>query len=374
MAPFHGSLPDKSGAREYLGATMERRNDRWLSTALRIAPLLLFFWMVRAQLIPIALGALFALLLDPLKRRLAKRSPWLARQAPLILTAGSIILVVIPFVLIAASVVTSAQGFLAGGLSDILGRLQGFASAHFAGIADSLGLPADSLRNSAASLAQKVGGAVAGFASGVASSLPGQLVELFLFVLALYYFLRDGAALLRWLMRLSPFPEHDTDELFTSIRDTVHGAIFGQLATSLVQGGLTLIALYAFKIPGALMFGIIAMLLSVVPLIGTTPVTVGAAIYLLASSRFGAAAGMGVAAAVIGVSDNVVRPWVQSSQTRMHPLVTLLSIFGGIEVIGAAGVFLGPVIAAMAIWTIDLYAGMHRKPSTSLAPAAPASP
>jgi predicted PurR-regulated permease PerM len=351
-----------------------QRDERWLSTALRLAPLLLFFWMVRAQLVPIFLGALFALLLDPLKRRLARRSPWLARQAALVLTVGSLILVVIPFVLIAANVVSSAQSFLAGGFTDILGRLQTFATTHFAGLADRFDLPVESLRTGAANLAQRIGGSIAGFASGVASSLPGQIVELFLFVLALYYFLRDGASLLRWLVRLSPFPEHDTDELFASIRETVHGAIFGQLATSLVQGGLTLIALYAFKIPGALMFGIIAMLLSVVPLVGTTPVTVGAAIYLLASGRFGAAAGMAAAAVVIGISDNVVRPWVQSSQTRMHPLVTLLSIFGGIEVLGAAGVFLGPVIAAMAIWTIDLYAGMHRKPSTSLPPTPPTAP
>jgi predicted PurR-regulated permease PerM len=338
-------------------------NDRWLSTALRVAPLLLFVWMVRSEIVVIALGGLFALLLDPLKRRLARRSPWLARQAPLLLTLGAIVLVVIPFVFIAARVVVSAQSFLAGGLVDIVGRLQTFAITHFAGLADRLNIPIESIKSGAVNLAQRMGGSVAGLASGIASSLPGQVVDLFLFVLALFYFLRDGAALLRWLMRLSPFPEHDTDELFSSIRDTVHGAIFGQLATSMVQGGLTMIALYLFKIPGALMFGIIAMLLSVLPLIGTTPVTVGAALYLLASGRLGAAAGMAVAAGVIGISDNVVRPWVQSSQTRMHPLVTLLSIFGGLEVLGAAGVFLGPVIAAMTIWTVDLYAGLHRRPS-----------
>jgi predicted PurR-regulated permease PerM len=344
--------------------------DRWLSTALRVAPLLLFVWMVKSELVVIALGGLFALLLDPLKRRLSRRSPWLARQAPIVLTVGSVVLVVIPMVLIAARVVVSAQSFLAGGLVDIVGRLQTFAIKHFAGLADTLNIPIESIQRGAVNLAQRVGGSVAGLASGVATSLPGQIVDLFLFVLALFYFLRDGAALLRWLMRLSPFPEHDTDELFASIRDTVHGAIFGQLATSMVQGGLTLIALYAFKIPGALMFGIIAMLLSVVPLVGTTPVTVGAAIYLLASGRLGAAAGMTVAAGIIGISDNVVRPWVQSSQTRMHPLVTLLSIFGGLEVLGAAGVFLGPVIAAITIWTVDLYAGLHNKPSLDPVPEA----
>lgn len=346
------------------------RNERWLSVALRVAPLILFVWMVRSELVVVALGGLFALLLDPWKRRLSRRSPWLARQAPTLLTVGSIFLVVIPLVFVAARVVVSAQSFLAGGLGDIAGRLQTFAAEHFAGLAERLDLPVESLRSGAVNLAQRIGGSIAGLASGVASSLPGQIVDLFLFVLALFYFLRDGAALVRWLMRLSPFPEHDTDELFASIRDTVYGAIVGQLATSMVQGGLTLIALYFFKIPGALMFGIIAMLLSVVPLVGTTPVTVGAAVYLLASGRLGAAAGMIVAAGVIGISDNVVRPWVQSSQSRMHPLVTLLAIFGGLEVLGAAGVFLGPVIAAIAIWTIELYADRHRKAARAPEPPA----
>ena len=150
--------------------------------------------------------------------------------------------------------------------------------------------------------------------------------------------------------------------------------IIGQLATSAVQGGLTTLALYLFDIPSALMFGIIATLLSVLPLIGTTPVTLGAAVYLLASGRPGAAAGMAVAAALIGLSDNVVRPWVQSTNAQMHPLLTLLAIFGGIELLGAAGVFLGPVIAAMAIWTIDLYAGSHWKRPSEAPPEPPVRP
>jgi predicted PurR-regulated permease PerM len=150
----------------------------------------------------------------------------------------------------------------------------------------------------------------------------------------------------------------------------VHGAVVGQLATSAVQGGLTILALHLFDIPGALLFGTIATLLSILPMIGTTPVTLGATLYLLASGRMGAAAGMAITAVLIGLSDNVVRPYVQSTQTRMHPLLTLLSIFGGIELFGAAGVFLGPVIAAIAQWTLETYATLREKqaPRVEIAP------
>jgi len=92
------------------------------------------------------------------------------------------------------------------------------------------------------------------------------------------------------------------------------------------------------------------------------PVTVGATLYLFASGRIGAGIGMAIAAVVIGISDNLIRPWVQSAGTGMHPLVTLLAIFGGVHWLGWAGVFLGPVIAAVALWSLDLYAQAHGEP------------
>jgi predicted PurR-regulated permease PerM len=123
-----------------------------------------------------------------------------------------------------------------------------------------------------------------------------------------------------------------------------------------VQGALTTGALLLFGVPGALALGVLAALLTFVPVVGTAPVTVGAVIYLLAVQRWAAAAGMVVAAVVIGVSDNVVRPWVQSASSPLHPLLVLLSIFGGLRVFGVAGVFLGPVVAALAVWALRVYA------------------
>ncbi len=338
------------------------RNDRWLSILLRTAPLVLFLWMVRSLLLPVALGALVALMLHPWNRRIAKRWPRLEKPAAVGLTMGTLVLVVIPFGLVAVRAGLSVQVFLASGLGQIAARVQDFSARHFSGIADRLGLPVERLRTGAIDIAQRIAGSIGDFAGGVASALPGQLVSAFLFVLALYFALRDGAAAVRWALRLVPLPAHDTDELFESIRKTVHGTLVGQLAVSALQGGLTIIALYAFQVPGALMFGILAMLLSVLPLVGTMPVTLGASIYLIASGRFGAAAGMAVAAGVIGVSDNVIRPWVQSVDTRMHPLVTLLAIFGGIELMGWAGVFLGPVVAAVALWALNMYSNEHGQP------------
>jgi predicted PurR-regulated permease PerM len=160
---------------------------------------------------------------------------------------------------------------------------------------------------------------------------------------------------------MSPFPRDDTEELFTSIVGTVNGAILGVLVTAAIQGALTMASLYVFGVPGAFVLGVIATILAIIPMIGTTPVTFGAPIYLFATGRIGAGIGMIVMGVLIGLSDNVIRPWVQSSRTTMHPLIALLSIFGGLEVFGAAGIFVGPVLAAITIWIVDTYADLRMK-------------
>jgi predicted PurR-regulated permease PerM len=221
------------------------------------------------------------------------------------------------------------------------------------GLINRLGISGDDVRNYLANLLRQVGDVIASFAAGVVAAVPQSIVDAFLFVVALYYLLRDGGTLLRRTLELSPFKHEETDVLFTSIRDTVRGAVLGLLATAAVQGTLTMAALFIFGIPGAFLLGILATLLSLIPMLGTTPVTFGAAIYLFAIGRVGAGIGMIIAAAVVGLSDNVIRPWVQSSHGGLHPLIALLSIFGGLELFGAAGIFIGPVLAAMVIWAVD---------------------
>jgi len=336
---------------------MER--DRFLSVTLRTALLLLFVWMIRGILVPLALGALFALLLSPLLERLRPKLRRAAKLAPLIVTASAIILVVIPFVLIAVQVVQSANAFLARDWTPTLDRIQAFLTNGFDIRGRNIHIGGEELQSAIQDIGQRIATYAASAVGGAAASVPGLILALFLFGVSLYYFLRDGGDLVLWMYRFSPFPSSQTRELFSSVRTTVNGAILGLFATAFVQGSLTLGALNVFGVPNAFLLGVLAAMLSFIPLIGTTPVTAGATIYLFVVGRFGAGIGMALAAVLIGLSDNVVRPWVQSTSTRMHPLVTLLGIFGGLELFGAVGVFLGPVVAAMAVWTIDTYAKLH---------------
>jgi len=336
---------------------MER--NRWLSIVLRTGLIVLFFWMIRTIAVPIALGALFALLLSPLAAKIAPKLGRASRFTPMFLTVGALVLVVIPFVFFVVEAVQSINEFLARDWSPTIQRLQAFLTNGIDIRGRSIHIGGEQLQTAIETIGQRLAAYAATAAGNAAAGLPVVILDVFLFAVGLYYFLRDGEALVQWMHRLSPFPRSQTQELFSSVRETVNGAILGLIATALVQGGLTLVALYIFGVPNAFLLGVLATVLSFLPILGTTPVTIGSAIYLFVIGRIGPGIGMLVAAMLIGVSDNIVRPWVQSSRTSTHPLIALLGIFGGLELFGAAGIFLGPVVAAMAIWTIDNYAKLH---------------
>ncbi|MGK3999492.1 AI-2E family transporter [Sorangium sp. So ce1024] len=357
----------------------DTQSDRWLSFALRAGLVALFFWMVKGLLVPVLLGGLVALLVSPLQRRLSPRLGRFRGFAPAIFTVGVIILVCIPLTVIVIEASASISRFFARDWSSTIERVQGMLNdGRITGLINRAGLSGDDVRTYVSNLFQRVGSSMASFAGGMFAAVPQSIVDAFLFTVGLYYLLRDGGQLLRWLLTQSPFRHEETDVLFASIQDTVHGAVLGLLATAAVQGTLTTVALFVFKVPGAFLFGILATLLSLVPMIGTTPVTLGAAIYLFIVGRVGGGIGMCVAAGLIGLSDNVIRPWVQSSHGGMHPLIALLSIFGGLELFGAAGIFIGPVVAAIVLWAVNtrsalasssLPIGLHSsRPPPSLGP------
>ncbi len=323
--------------------------------ALRVLLVVFFLWMIQDLLVPLALGGLFAILLYPVNCWLARKLGRFSSKAPLIATLGVFILIVIPFAFIAARVIAAINDFISKDLDTHIASVRDTIQENLAWLGKHLPFESGDLWAKLGTLVQRIGTAIAAGAGSIAASIPDQIISAFIYGLSLYFFLRDGRAFLHFLRRLLPFDDTEVDSLFSSINDTIRGALLGQIATSGVQGALTLLALLVFSVPGAFVLAILAALFSLIPMIGTTPITVGATIYLFVKGRTGVAIGMAVAAVLIGLSDNVVRPWVQSSHVRLHPLALILGIFGGLATMGPAGVFLGPVVVVIALWCVDGY-------------------
>ncbi|HSN97459.1 MAG TPA: AI-2E family transporter, partial [Candidatus Nanopelagicales bacterium] len=169
---------------------MPMERERWLAIILRTGLLILFLWMIQDLLVPIALGALFALLFSPLLERLGPRLGKAERYASLLITVSSLILIVIPFVFIAIEVVQSITEFLARDWTYTFTRLQAFLTDGVDIFGRRIHIGGPQLQSVVASAGQRTATFLAGFVGGLATSVPTFIISLFLFVVALYYFLR----------------------------------------------------------------------------------------------------------------------------------------------------------------------------------------
>jgi predicted PurR-regulated permease PerM len=326
---------------------------------------LLFAVMIARVAVPVLLAAVFAILLAPWHARLAGRMRRLGRPraqklAALAITTAVLALVIGPIALIAVGVVSAvarladvdapvfgaggaAGGWVDGALETIGDRLSALGiSVSPEGL--SAGLAAQGR-----TLLKAIGGTFAGWLA----STPMLVLALFLFTATLFFFLRDGARVTRWLRRVLPLTPADSASLFTTVRGAVNAVVLGSLVTGAVQAGLALVFLLVLRVPGAVLWATLALVMSFIPTIGTAPVTLGATLYLVTTGRVAAAIAMAAGVVLIGTVDNVVRPWVTSQRFDLHPGVVLVSIFGGLFTIGAAGVILGPIFAAIVKWGID---------------------
>ena len=108
-------------------------------------------------------------------------------------------------------------------------------------------------------------------------------------------------------------------------------------------------------ISGAVFWGALMTILSIVPGIGTALVWIPAVVYLFSTGHTGPAIALALwCAVVVGTADNVLRPILVGKDTQMPDLMVMLSTFGGLALFGAIGFIIGPVIASLflAVWKI----------------------
>jgi predicted PurR-regulated permease PerM len=182
------------------------------------------------------------------------------------------------------------------------------------------------------------------------------LATLFFMLIALFYFYRDGDHAVRLARELLPLKEEDRDLVMRDLRDAVNAAVRGGLLTALVQGALggTIVAILG--LPGAIFWGAVMALASLIPLIGTALVWIPMAIFLgWQGHPWQAAILAAYGVVIIGSADNLLRPYLVGQHMRAHPLLLFFGIIGAIALFGLKGIVLGPVVVAGLTATTTLF-------------------
>jgi len=197
----------------------------------------------------------------------------------------------------------------------------------------------------------------------VLSQLTGAAQNIFLFVanvllvlFTLFFFLRDGAALCYRLRRLLPMdPEHQ-ERLFTNIVNAVTAVVHGCLVVAMIQGFLAGLAYWVLGVPYAIVWGVATAFFALLPVGGSTIVTIPVTIYLFMQGDIIRGVLMAIwALGVVGGVDNVLKPIFIGTRLKLPMLLLFFGILGGLSVFGALGLILGPVLFALLAAFLDLY-------------------
>ena len=173
----------------------------------------------------------------------------------------------------------------------------------------------------------------------------------------LFFLLRDGRALAERIREAIPLQGEQKAALFTRFADVLRATVKGGILVAMAQGALGGIAFWFLGIHAALLWGVLMAFLSLIPAIGATLVWLPVAIYFLATGAIWQGIGLilyGVL--VIGLVDNLLRPFLVGKGSKLPDYVVLISTLGGIEVFGLNGFVIGPLIAAMFMVSWEIFA------------------
>ena len=182
------------------------------------------------------------------------------------------------------------------------------------------------------------------------------VVSFFLMLYLLFFFLRDGRELSQRLKEAIPLRAEQKRALFSKFAIVIRAMFKGTILVALLQGLLGGLIFWLLNIPAPVLWGVVMAFLSLLPAIGSALIWLPVAIYLLVTG----AVWQGLiltayGALVIGLVDNLLRPFLIGMDTKLPDYVVLIATLGGIAIFGLNGFVIGPVIAAMFVATWDIF-------------------
>jgi predicted PurR-regulated permease PerM len=339
-----------------------RRLQNAFFLGLLVIVTLSFFWLLQDFWLPIFWAAVFATLFHPLFRDCKRRCGGRAALGSVLTIALILLLVILPLLLTGFAVAAEMSGLyerVAAGqvnpqvVVDWVERNLPLVTDFLSG----LGLDVDQLRArlSGAAVATSRFLASKAVAFGQDALRIGGLTFLMLYLL--FFFLRDGRALLNTMVRALPIGDARERRLLHKFAEVSRATIKGTIVIGIVQGGIGGILFWALGIEAAVLWGVVMGFLSLLPAVGAAVVWIPAAALLMVSGQLlkGFILLLG-GTLLIGLADNVIRPLLVGRDTEMPDYLILVSTLGGLALFGLSGVVIGPIVAALFIAVWEMFA------------------
>jgi predicted PurR-regulated permease PerM len=326
---------------------------------------LAFFGLIRAFLMPMFWAVVLAVIFDPVQAWWLRRTGGRPSAAALLTLLTIVVLVVLPASLLGIALFREAlilYDRVSTGdidLGAVVSRARVLVPVVTDGL-ERLGVELDRLQEGLSGLAFVSSAWLAQQALAIGQNTLRIALLSLLALYVLFFFLRDGHAMVEGLVRALPLGDDRERTLLARFAAVSRATIGGALVVAAVQGALGGLTFWVLGLPAPVLWGVAMTILSFLPAVGASLVWGPAAIILaLTGSPVRAVILVVIGALLIGIVDNILRPILVGRYTRLPDFLILISTLGGLAVFGLSGIVIGPAIAAFFLTVWEMFAQEH---------------
>ena len=306
------------------------------------------------------MAAVLAVVLSPAQERLSRRLGGRRNAAAGIIVLAVLLVFVGPLAGLSAVLVKEASDgakfvydtVRSDGMSGLVGKLPGPLQEAATRTLEYLG-------DLKALIERNLTGQGGKAASAVGSALvaTGSLIfDLAMMLIALFFLLVGGDRLLAWIDSVSPMRRGQTRELLAEFKKVSYAVIVSTLITAGVQSLAALAGYLIARVPHPVFFAAVTFFIAMVPAIGAASVCLLAALILLITGHPYMAAFLAVwGVLVVGLVDNVVKPYLIKDEVEMSGAVVFFALIGGLGAFGMVGLLIGPLAVALFLALLRIY-------------------
>ncbi len=197
---------------------------------------------------------------------------------------------------------------------------------------------------------------VAGWSGSIVRASFSGAITLLLTFYFLFFILRDRDKAVALAKETLPLSASEFSRLSDRFTDTIFATVVGTAAVSALQGALGGSMFWWLGLPAPVFWGVLMGLVAVVPFLGAFVIWVPAALFLALSGDIASAAILTFwGTIVVGLVDNVVYPILVGRKLMMHTIPSFIAIVGGVILLGAPGVVLGPLVVSISLTLMGIW-------------------
>ncbi len=300
----------------------------------------------------LALAAVFAILFQDAYLSVLRALRGQATIAALLVVVLVLVFCIIPIFLLGTQIFSEAQSLYLSSQSGTASYVQAVEHAI-----------ENPIRHLYPQFSFSVGDLVARSLSFLSNNLAGLVSQTLtvvlgtiLMLLAFFFFLRDGEAIIRAMLSVSPFRTEHTDEIIRKTKQTIDSVIRGTLFVAIIRWFFFSLAFYLFGFQNAILWGSVAGIIGAIPGLGTPFAVIPSVVFLYFEGNTLGAIGFAVfGIAVMALVDNLLTSYFFGKSIDVPPVFIIFSLLGGVSVFGPMGFILGPLVLSLFLTMLHMY-------------------